>query len=54
MQHMYTASQLRQIHEERIAPYINPVKVAKSKKSPRKTGTWSFNLLRQMRKATQI
>lgn len=37
-QQMFTASQLRQIHEERIAPYINDQsrKVAKPKKETRK------------------
>ncbi len=51
---MFTASQLRQIHEERIAPYIEPAKAEKPKKQPRKRAAWSANLLQQMRKATQI
>lgn len=53
MQQMFTASQLRQIHEERIAPFITPVEEAKPKKQARKVETRSFNLLRQMRKAAQ-
>ena len=42
--HMFTASQLRQIHEEHIALYINkPNEGAKPKNKEHKGRSWIFN-----------
>lgn len=45
---MYTASQLRQIHEERIAPFIQGKgnNSSKPKKKERKISNWAINLFK--------
>ena len=44
---MYTAKQLRQIHEDRIAPYVKGNEDAKPKN--RKRRSWTFNLFNQVK-----
>jgi len=53
MQQMFTASQLRQIHEERISAYIEAPRAAKPKKAARKARVRTTNLLAQLLKAAQ-
>mgnify|MGYP000556953104 CR=1 FL=1 len=53
MMQMYNAEQLRMIHEDRIAPYIENNVESKPEKDKRKSVRRSFNLLNQAKKALQ-